>query len=120
MRRVIRIGFSLLLGWQVMTAVVNIALARWDWVAFDLACAAIVAASWAVTERSLRGINTIDREQNVQIGHYRQMLDAMRRDGDERGEQYALTMLSIWGWKGDPVPDPPPGRGGQGEGGPSS
>jgi hypothetical protein len=119
-RRVIRIGFSLLLGWQLMTALINVATGRWDWVAFDLACAAIVIASWLVTERSLREIKNMDRERDAQIGHYRLMLDDMRRSGSEEGEKFALTMLTIWGWKGDPVPDPPPGQGDQGEGGLSS
>jgi hypothetical protein len=99
--RVINLGFSALLGWQLATALINIAVARWDWVAFDLACAAIVLVSWAVTTRSLMSMKNLDRDREEKVAHYKQMLDAMRRDGDEVGERYALTMLSIWGRKGD-------------------
>lgn len=97
----VRLGFGVLLGWQVMTALVNMAVGHWNWVVFDLACMAVVAMSWAITERSLRSITSIHRRNRETVAHYKSMLDAMRRDGDDEGERYALTMLSIWGWKGD-------------------
>lgn len=102
MRPVVRVLFGVLIAWVLTTAVVNVVLGRWDWVAFDIACMAVVLGSWALSERALKSMHGMDVERDSTIAHYKVMLEDMRRAGNEPGEQYALTMLAIWDKR--PVP----------------
>ena len=93
--------FAIGLATQLAIAIYHASQHSWSALVWTIACTMITLAALVVTVRGLSSIKILDKEHAKQIEHYKLMLADMRRAGDERGEQYALSMLTIYGWKGD-------------------
>ena len=103
-RRVVRIFFLFLMAWQLTTAAINIVVERWDWVVFDLMCAAIVAVSAVVSDRNITSVKMLSDGRWEKVQYYREMLKTTRATRMASGTHYRCWPSGVTMTANEPCP----------------